>query len=76
VFLTGQTSKTVSVPVLGKSAPESLQYYYLNLNSVTGPASALTLPGVGEIEDSVSSGILMVGNDQSLIRGVPGASGP
>jgi bacillolysin len=71
-FLAGQTSKTISVPILGDLVAEAAETFVVNLSGSTGPPIADS-QGVGTIVNDDSSAVLSIG-PVTVIEGDGGAS--
>ena len=57
-FSSGQTTRTISVPIIGDTIPERNESFFVNLTTATGGAVILRGQGIGRIinNDSVLKG--------------------
>jgi hypothetical protein len=67
-FTTGQTSKTVTVPILQDALDEFDETFNVNLSNVTGPAAIADATGVGTITDDDPLPTISIG-DTTLAEG-------
>lgn len=72
-FLLGETSKTITVPVLGDSVAESNENFFVNLSAPVG-ATLADAQGVATIIDPSAQPVTLSVNDITVAEGAAGAT--
>ncbi|SDJ04544.1 Calx-beta domain-containing protein [Frankineae bacterium MT45] len=73
-FTPGQTSATVTVPVLAQQYASSPQSFTLGLSQSSGPVTLQRSYGYGQILDPQPGGVITSGVDKSVVRGTTGST--
>jgi hypothetical protein len=72
-FAAGETSKTISVPIIGDTLPESTETFLVNLSNATGSARIVDGQGIGRITNDDATPRISIG-DISLNEGNSGTT--
>ncbi|SOD74837.1 Calx-beta domain-containing protein [Jatrophihabitans sp. GAS493] len=73
-FTPGQTSKTVTVPVLAQQYASAPQSFTLGVSQTSGPVTLQRSYGYGVILDPQPGGVITSGADKSVVRGTSGST--